>query len=91
MRLAATKAICAYVPLVPVFLSTPKLLSLFELSCQVKVSCAGGVTTVKKALATALGLEPLLKAIALTVALLVRVKAPTYGGDDCVGPDPSVV
>jgi hypothetical protein len=89
--LAATKAICAYVPFVPVFLSTPKLLSLVELSCQVKVSCAGGVTTVKAALAAALGLEPLLKAIALTVALLVRVIVPVYKIDDWVGVEPSVV
>jgi hypothetical protein len=89
--LAETKAICAYVPLVPVFLSTPKLLSLVELSCQVKVSCAGGVTTVKEALATALGLEPLLNAMAFTVALLVRVIVPVYRVDDCVGIEPSVV
>ena len=76
MVLAETNAICAYVPFVPVFLSTPKLLSLVELSCQVKVSWAGGVTRVKAALATALGLEPLLKATAFTVALVVRFIGP---------------
>ena len=91
MILAETKAICAYVPPVPVFLSTPKLVSLVELSCQVNVSWAGGVTTVKEALATALGLEPLLKATALTVALLVRVITPVYKVDDCVGVEPSFV
>jgi len=40
------------------------------------VSCAGAGATVKEALATVLGLEPVLNAIALTVAPLVRVKAP---------------
>ena len=45
----------------------------------------------KAALATALGLEPLLKATALTVALLVRVIVPVYKEDDCVGVEPLVV
>lgn len=45
----------------------------------------------KAALTTALGLAPVLNAIALTVAPFVRVKAPTYGVDDCVGVEPSVV
>ena len=63
----------------------------FELSCQVKISCAGGVTTVKEVLATALGLEPLLNAMTFTVALLVRVIVPVYRVDDGVGIEPSVV
>jgi hypothetical protein len=46
---------------------------------------------VKLALAWALGLEPLWKATALTVALLVRVIAPVYNLDDRVGVEPSVV
>ena len=49
------------------------------------------MTTVKEVLAAALGLEPLLKAAALTVALLVRVIGPVYKVDDCVGVEPSVV
>jgi hypothetical protein len=40
------------------------------------------VTIVKEALASALGLEPLLKATALTVALLVKVIAPAYNVED---------
>jgi hypothetical protein len=47
---------------------------------------------VKEALATALGLEPLLKATAFTVALLVRFIGPEeYKVDNCVGVEPSVV
>ena len=49
------------------------------------------MTTVKEALATALGLEPLLKAAAFTVALLVRVIGPAYKVDDCVGVEPLMV
>ena len=49
------------------------------------------MTTVKEALATALGFEPLLKAAALMVALLVRVIGPVYRVDDCVGVEPLVV
>ena len=45
----------------------------------------------KEALATLLGLYPLLKALALIGALLVRVIAPVYKVDDCVGVEPSVV
>ena len=73
--LVVVKAIWEYVPFVPVFLSIAKLLSLVELSFQLKVSWAGGGTTVKNALAWALGFEPALNAIALTVAVLARVKA----------------
>jgi hypothetical protein len=47
--------------------------------------------TVKLALAWALGLEPLLRATAFTVALLVRLIAPVYGVEDCVGVEPLVV
>jgi len=46
---------------------------------------------VKEAEATALGLYPLLKPLAFIVALLVRVIAPVYKDDDCVGVEPSVV
>jgi hypothetical protein len=46
---------------------------------------------VKEALATALGFEPLLNAMAFTVALLVRVIGPVYRVDDCVGVEPLVV
>jgi hypothetical protein len=49
------------------------------------------VTTVKEALAMALGLEPFLKATAFTVALLVRVIGPLYKLDDWLGVEPSVV
>jgi len=46
---------------------------------------------VKEALASALALEPLLNALAFTVALFVRVMFPVYRVDDCVGLVPSVV
>jgi len=46
---------------------------------------------VKDADATALGLYPLLNALAFIVALFVRVIGPVYKVDDCVGVDPSVV
>jgi hypothetical protein len=49
------------------------------------------MTAAKEALATELGLEPLLKAAALTVALLIRVIGPVYKVDDCVGVEPLVV
>ena len=50
-----------------------------------------GWVTVKEALASALALDPLLNALAFTVALLVRVMAPVYRVDDCVGVEPLVV
>jgi hypothetical protein len=50
-----------------------------------------GWVTVNEALASALALDPLLNALAFTVALLVRFKAPVYRVEDCVGVEPSVV
>jgi hypothetical protein len=52
-----------------------------------------GWVTVNEALASALALEPdpFLNALALTVALLVRVMAPVYWVEDWVGLEPSVV
>jgi len=50
-----------------------------------------GWVTVNEVLASALALDPLLNALALTVALLVRFNAPVYRVDDCVGVEPSVV
>ena len=50
-----------------------------------------GWVTVNEALASALALDPLLNALAFTVALLVRVMVPVYRVDDCVGVEPSVV
>jgi hypothetical protein len=43
---------------------------------------SGGTVTVKAALAVALGLEPVLKAMAFTVALFVKVIAPVYRVED---------
>ena len=45
----------------------------------------------KEAVASVLGLDPLLNALAFIVALLVRVTVPAYIVDDCVGVEPSVV
>ena len=50
-----------------------------------------GWVTVNEALASALAVDPLLKALAFTVALLVRVMVPEYRVDDCVGVEPLVV
>ena len=50
-----------------------------------------GWVTVKEALASVLGLDPLLNALAFIVVLLVRVTVPAYIVDDCVGVEPSVV
>jgi hypothetical protein len=50
-----------------------------------------GWVTVNEALASALGLDPLLNALAFIVALFVRVTVPAYIVDDCVGVEPSVV
>ena len=50
-----------------------------------------GWLTVNEALASALALDPVLNALALTVVLLVRVMAPVYGVEDWVGVEPSVV
>ena len=54
----------------------------------------GGVVslvTVNAALATALEFMPALKALARTVALLVKVKDPLYTGDVSVGVVPLIV
>ena len=52
-----------------------------------------GWVTVNEALSSALALDPdpFLNALALTVALLVRVTAPVYWVEDWVGLEPSVV
>ena len=50
-----------------------------------------GWVTVNEALASALALDPLLNALAFTVALLVRVTFPLYRVEDCVGVEPLVV
>jgi hypothetical protein len=50
-----------------------------------------GWVTVNEALASALALDPLLNALAFTVALLVRVMLPLYRVEDCVGVEPLVV
>ena len=46
---------------------------------------------VNDALASPLGLYPLMNAFAFMTALLVSVIAPVYGFDDCVGVVPSLV
>ena len=50
-----------------------------------------GWLTVNEALASGLALDPLLNALAFTVALLVRLMAPVYRVEDCVGLEPLVV
>jgi hypothetical protein len=56
-------------------------------------SNGGAVTEViaKEPLASALGLYPLLKALAFTTALVVNLSIPVYGFEDGVGVEPSVV
>jgi hypothetical protein len=48
----------------------------------IEKSKSGGTVTVKAALAVALGLEPVLKAMAFTIALFVKVIAPVYRVED---------
>ena len=50
-----------------------------------------GWVTVNEAVASALALDPLLKALAFTVALFARVMGPLYRVDDWVGVEPLVV
>jgi hypothetical protein len=50
-----------------------------------------GWLTLNEALASVLALDPLLNALAFTIALFVRVMAPLYRVDDWVGVEPSVV
>ena len=50
-----------------------------------------GWVTVNEALASALALDPLLNALAFTVALFVRVMVPVYRVEDWVGVEPLVV
>ena len=50
-----------------------------------------GWLTLNEALASVLALDPLLNALAFTVALLVRVIVPVYRVDDSVGVEPLVV
>ena len=46
---------------------------------------------VNEALSSALALDPLLNALAFSVALLVRVMVPLYRVEDVVGVEPLVV
>ena len=50
-----------------------------------------GWVTVNEALASGLGLMPLLNALALTVALLVTAMGPVYSVEDWVGVNPLTV
>ena len=50
-----------------------------------------GWLTLNEALASVLALDPLLNALAFTIALFVRVMAPVYRVDDWVGVEPSMV
>ena len=50
-----------------------------------------GWVTVREALVSELGAYPLMKALAFTTALLVKLSVPVYCFEDCVGLEPSVV
>ena len=65
--------------------------ALTDLSPELAKEKLNGWVRVKEALASALGLDPLLNALAFIVALFVRVTVPAYMVDDCVGVEPSVV
>ena len=67
--------------------------TLTDLSPEFETEKLKGWVTVNEALASALALDPdpFLNALALTVALLVRVMAPVYWVEDWVGLEPSVV
>jgi hypothetical protein len=64
---------------------------LTDLSPEFETEKLKGWVTVNEALASALALDPLLNALAFTVALLVRLMAPLYRVEDVVGAEPSVV
>jgi hypothetical protein len=64
---------------------------LTDLSPEFETEKLKGWVTVNEALASALALDPLLNALAFTVALLVRLMAPVYRVEDWVGVEPSVV
>jgi hypothetical protein len=65
--------------------------ALIDLSPEFETEKLKGWVTVNEALVSALALDPLLNALAFTVALLVRVMVPLYRVDDCVGVEPLVV
>jgi hypothetical protein len=65
--------------------------ALTDLSPALEREKLKGWLMVNDALASVLGLYPLLKAFALTVALLVRVMVPVYRVDDWDGVEPLVV
>jgi hypothetical protein len=62
-----------------------------DLSPELDREKPNGWVSVNEALVWALALDPLLKALAFTVALLVRVMVPLYKVEDWVGVEPSVV
>ncbi len=65
--------------------------ALAETSPELVSEKSKGWMTVREALAMELGAYPLLKALAFMTVLLVKRSAPVYGGEDCVGVEPSVV
>jgi hypothetical protein len=65
--------------------------ALTDLAPEFETEKLKGWVTVNEALASALALDPLLNALAFTVALLVRFMVPVYRVDACVGVEPLVV
>ena len=69
----------------------PEEPALAETSPELVSEKSKGWVTVREALAMELGAYPLLKPLAFTTALLVKLSVPTYGFEDWVGVEPSVV
>ena len=65
--------------------------ALTDLAPEFETEKLKGWVTVNEALASALALDPVLNALAFTVVLLMRLIAPVYMVDACVGVEPLVV
>jgi hypothetical protein len=76
------------VALIALVTDEPAVTDLFP---ELATEKSNGALIVNEALASPLGLYPLLNAFALTTALLVRVIAPVYRVDDVLGVLPSIV
>jgi hypothetical protein len=76
------------VALIELVTADPATIDLFP---ELESEKSNNLLTVNETLASGLGLYPLLNALALTTALLVRVMAPVYRVEDWLGILPSVV
>jgi hypothetical protein len=76
---------------VGVIVFEPEEPAFTEIAPEFESEKSKGWVTVREALAMELGAYPLLKPLAFTTALLVKLSVPAYGFEDWVGVEPSVV